>query len=75
MNRSRCWSCSDLAGVLLQMQPLDADRDVFAVSQFDDDLALAHDRRLILADLIALRQIWIEVVLAVEHRAQIDPAP
>ena len=33
-----------LAGVLLQMQPLDADRDALAVGQIDDDLALAHDR-------------------------------
>ena len=36
------------------------------------DLALAHDRRLVLADLIALRQVGIEIVLAVEHRLQID---
>ena len=60
------------AGVLLQMQPLDADRDGLAAVEFDHDLALAHDRRLVLADLVALRQIRIEIVLAVEHRAQID---
>ena len=61
-----------LAGVLLEMQPLDADRDARAIRQFDDHLALADDRRLVLADLIALRQIGIEIVLPVEHRAQID---
>ena len=61
-----------LACVLLQMQPLDADDHALAAQEIDDDLALAHDRALILADLIALRQIGIEIVLAVEHRAQID---
>ena len=61
-----------LAGVLLEMQPLDADGRRFAVRQIDDDLALADDRLLVLADLIALRQIGIEIVLPVEHRAQID---
>ena len=40
--------------------------------QIDHDLALADDRVLVLADLIALRQIGIEIVLAVEHRAMID---
>ena len=58
-----------LAGVLLEMQPLDADGDGLAVGQIDDDLALADDRRLVLADLIALRQVGIEIVLAVEDRA------
>ena len=61
-----------LAGVLLQMQPLDADGDALAAEQIDDDLALADDRALVLADLIALRQIGIEVVLAVEDRIEID---
>ena len=62
-----------LAGVLLEMQPLDADRDG-AVGQVDRDLALADHRRLVLADLVALRQVGIEIVLAVEHRAQVDLA-
>ena len=61
-----------LAGVLFQMQPLDPDRRGLAAVQFDHDLALAHDRRLVLADLVALRRIRIEIVLAVEHRAQVD---
>ena len=49
------------------------DRDARARRQVDHHLALAHDRRLVLADLIALRQVGIEIVLAVEHRLQIDP--
>ena len=40
--------------------------------QVDDDLALADDRALVLADLIALRQVGIEVVLPVEDRALVD---
>ena len=54
-----------LAGVLLQMQPLDADLEALAVD-LDLDLALADDGLLVLADLVALRQVRIEVVLAVE---------
>ena len=38
----------------------------------DDDLALADDRVLVLADLIALRQVGIEVVLPVEVALQVD---
>ena len=67
-----CWSCSAFAGVLLEMQPLDADGDRLAAFQIDDHLALAHDRRFVLADLVALRQVGIEIILAVEHRLQID---
>ena len=33
-----------LAGVLLEMQPLDADGDAVAVRQIDRDHALADDR-------------------------------
>ena len=43
--------------------------------EVDLDLALADDRVLVLGDLIALRQVGVEVVLAVEHRAQVDLAP
>ena len=60
-----------LAGVLLQVQPLDADLERLAVD-VDLHLALADDRLLVLRDLIALRQVGIEVVLAVEHRGQVD---
>src|SRR5258706_12634135 len=61
-----------LAGILFQMQPLDAYGDALAARKLDDHLALADDRRLVLADLVALRQIRIEIVLAVEYRAQVD---
>ena len=68
-----------LAGVLLQMQPLDADLQPLAAcpgprSGVGVDLhhALADDRPLVLRDLIALRQVGIEVVLAVEHGDEID---
>ena len=61
-----------LACILLQMQPLDADGEAFAAGKLDLNFALAHDRRLVLADLVALRQIRIEIILAVEHRAQVD---
>ena len=62
-----------LAGILLQMQALDADLDVLELAltvraERDDDLALADDRLLELRDLIALRQVGIEIVLAVEDR-------
>ena len=60
------------AGVLFEMQPLDANGDRLASLKIDDHLALAHDRRFVLADLIALRQIGIKIILAVEYRFQID---
>ena len=55
-----------LAGVLLEMQARDADLARGTIGKLDLDLALADDRMLVLADLIAGRQIGIEVVLAVE---------
>ena len=61
-----------LARVLFQMQPLDADRDSLAAQQIDDHFALADDRVLVLADLIALRQVGVEIVLPVEDRVEID---
>ena len=62
-----------LAGVLLQVQPLDADSSTrLAVGSVDLHLALADDRLLVLRDLIALRQVGIEVVLAVEHGDEVD---
>ncbi len=61
-----------LARILLQMEPFNADAHRAAVLEVDKDLALAHNRILELANLIALGQVGIEVVLAVEQRAQID---
>ena len=45
-----------------------------AVFEHDVDSAAVHDRQLVLADLIALRQIRVEVVLAREHGAPRDLA-
>jgi len=55
-----------LAGVLLQVQPLDADDKGRAVVPLDLDLSFADDGWRELADLIALRQVGIEIVLPVE---------
>src|ERR1700730_17634749 len=54
------------------MQPLDPDLDLLRRRDIDGDGALADDRALILRDLVALRQIGIEIILAVEDRAQVD---
>src|SRR5262249_62171763 len=54
------------------MKPLDADDHALAAKEIDDDLALADERVLVLADLIALRQVWIKIVLPVEDRVEID---
>ena len=69
-----------LAGVLLQMQPLDADLDVLELAlavraDRDGHRALADDRLLVLRDLVALRQVRIEVVLPVEDRLVVDLRP
>ena len=62
-----------LAGVLLEMQALDAHVDRLRLAgHIDDHLALTDDGFGELADLVALRQIGVEVVLAVEARAVVD---
>ena len=43
-----------------------------AAGEVDRHLALADDRLLVLRDLIALRQVGIEVVLAVEAAPEVD---
>ncbi len=58
--------------ILLQMQPGDADMLDRAVLQLDLDIAGAHDRLLELADLIAIGQIGIKIVLAVKARDEVD---
>ena len=68
-----CRSCSDFPASCSRCSRSMPTVTVSPVGQIDDDLALAHDRRLVLADLVALRQVGIEIVLAVEHRFQIDP--
>ncbi len=59
--------------ILLEVQPLDADLDGFAIGHVDGHFALADQRGLVLADLVALRQIGIKIVLAVEDRLEVDP--
>ena len=64
-----------LARVLLDVDALDADllgaALVLLVEQ-DLDLALAHQRMVELADLIALRQVGVEIILAVEAAPAVD---
>ncbi len=61
-----------LAGVLFEVKPLDADGDRIPVGQIDRHCALPDDRLLVLGDLIALRQIRIEVVLPIENASKVD---
>ena len=61
-----------LACVHLQVQPGDADGPLRPVFQIEHHPALAHDGSRVLRDLIAGRQVGIKIVLAVEHRDQID---
>ncbi len=65
-----------LARILLDMDTLDADHLGAAVRvllvQHDLDLPLSHDRVIELTDLIALRQIGIEIILPVEARPFVD---
>src|SRR5271170_3484022 len=62
-----------LAGVLLEMKPLDPDPDGMVGGEVDMDFPLADDRALVLGYLIALGQVGIEIILAVEGRTEIDP--
>ncbi len=66
-----------LARILLDMDALDADRSwSLRLRSFSSrqivDLALAHQRMIELADLIALRQIGVEIILPVEARPVVD---
>ena len=60
-----------LAGVLLDMDALDPD-PLGLVPHLDLDRALTDQRMVELADLIALRQIGVEIVLAIEPRPFVD---
>src|SRR5262249_33947380 len=51
------------AGVLLQMRAREADALFAAIAGGDAEGAALHDRLLVLADLVALRQVRVEVVL------------
>ncbi len=61
-----------LARILFEMQPLDAHSDGLAIGEVDMDFPLSHHRLLVLRDLIAGRQIGIEIVLPIEHRMEVD---
>ncbi len=61
-----------LAGVLLDMDALDPHPARDARPHVDQHLALADERVVELADLVALRQVGVEVVLAVERADQVD---
>src|ERR1019366_7109457 len=61
-----------LPRILLQMQPRHADLPGGAIGEFDLDLSLADDGVLVLADLIAGREIGIKVVLSVEAAHDVD---
>ena len=60
------------AGVLLQMNALDTDALLSAIVQFDVQMAFAHDRVIELADLVTLRQIGVEIILAIKARPFVD---
>ena len=61
-----------LARVLFQMNTLDAHQAGHAGRHFHQNLTLAHDGVVQLADLVALRQVGVEIILAVKGRAQVD---
>ena len=61
-----------LASVLFQVNPLNAHQTGHTGTHFDQHFTLAHDGMVQLGDLIALRQIGVEVILAVKGRAQVD---
>ncbi len=60
------------ARVLLHMHPLDTHGDRLTAVEVHQHLALADDRVLVLGNLVALRQVRIEVVLPVKDGVMID---
>src|SRR5690606_42143822 len=61
-----------LARILLQVQAGDADLALLPLRQIEDDRALADDGLGVLRNLVAGRQIGVEIVLPVEHGFQVD---
>ena len=53
-----------LARILLEVRARDADALVVAVRIRDEQLAVLHDRQFVLADLVALGQVRVEIILA-----------
>jgi len=63
--------------ILLQMEALNTNRHFFAditvrINGQDINLALTHNRMFKLRNLIALRQVDIEIILAIKAREEID---
>ena len=58
------------AGVFFQVGAGNADGLGLAVLQLDLYLAMLHHRQFVLADLVALGQVGIEIILAREHRTR-----
>ncbi len=61
-----------LARVLFQMDPLNPNGARGAIAEFHKHFAFAHDGVVKLADLVALRQVRIEVVFAVKGGHQVN---
>ena len=61
-----------LARILFQMDAFNAHQTRHTGRHFDQHFPLAHDGVVKLADLIALRQVGVEIVLAVKGRTQVD---
>jgi hypothetical protein len=59
-----------LASVLLEVRAGDADALLVALVVSNEEFAVLDDRQLVLADLVALRQIRVEIVLAGENRSR-----
>jgi len=68
-----------LAGVFLEVRARDADALERTVIENDVDRPFGDDRQLVLTDLVALRQVRVEVILAREHGtardARVDREP
>src|SRR5699024_7809280 len=63
-----------LAGVLLHVGALDLDAPLGAVIEDDVQVAVVGDRLVVLADLVVLRLVWVEVILAREAGVRRDLA-
>ena len=64
-----------LSGILLEVQPFDADFHRLPARQIEEHFTFAYDRVLVLGDLIAGRQVGIEIIFPVEPRVAIDLCP
>ena len=74
VHQARACHVHQLAGIFLQVSPLDADRLRLPVVPFDLHPAVFRQRKLVLADLITLREVRIHVVLPGEDRILCDLA-